>query len=124
MAALYASLFGVALGKNASVKVCRRLLVEAEDIEVYVRYAGDGSKMHQYTKSSRGNVTMSISIIASFQAQQLLEETSASRDLSGLAMLARHDFIEARAQARAEHILRLLVAGKEAEARYMVDHAG
>lgn len=66
---------------------------------------------------------MSKSIIASFREQQLLEETSAHLGFSGLAMVARHNFIEARAQAGAEYILRLLAAGKEEKARNMMDQA-
>jgi hypothetical protein len=59
--------------------------------------------------------------VARFREQQALEEQAAHLGLSGFAITARHDFIEARAQRGAEHILRLLAEGKEAEALMLMN---
>jgi hypothetical protein len=52
--------------------------------------------------------------IARLRERWALEEQTAAH--SGLAITARHDFIIARAQRGAEHILRLIEEGKENEA--------
>src|SRR6266852_3079619 len=54
--------------------------------------------------------------VARFREQQALQEQAALLGLSGYAITARHDFIEARAQRGASRILQLLAEGKEAEA--------
>ncbi|HEU5383359.1 MAG TPA: hypothetical protein VFV38_48785 [Ktedonobacteraceae bacterium] len=57
--------------------------------------------------------------IALFREQQGEQEEAARSGLSGLAVVSRHDFIEARAEQGATHILHLLAQGRyvEAEAR-------
>ncbi len=62
-----------------------------------------------------------VSEVARFREQQALQEQAALLGLTGFAITARHDFIEARAQRGAEHILRLIAEGKEAEALTLVN---
>jgi len=62
------------------------------------------------------NMHENVSEVARFREQQALEEQAARLGLSGYAITARHDFIEARAQRGAERILQLIAEGKEAEA--------
>ncbi|MGH2493938.1 MAG: hypothetical protein ACRDIV_04475 [Ktedonobacteraceae bacterium] len=64
--------------------------------------------------------------IARFREQQALEEEAARLALSGLAITARHDFINARMQRGGEHILQLIAQGKHEEAQVLMnsDHWG
>ncbi|MGH2493602.1 MAG: hypothetical protein ACRDIV_02755 [Ktedonobacteraceae bacterium] len=64
--------------------------------------------------------------VARFREQQALEEEAARLALSGLAMTARHDFINARMQRGGEHILQLIAQGKHEEAQVLMnsDHWG
>ncbi len=64
---------------------------------------------------------MIASEIASFREQQARQEEAAQLGLSGPAIVSSHAFIEARAQAGAEHILWLLAAGQEEEARRLME---
>ncbi|MBV9709226.1 MAG: hypothetical protein JO125_17665 [Chloroflexi bacterium] len=60
--------------------------------------------------------------IARFREQLALEEEAARLGLYGLASgTARHDFILKRMEQGAEHILRLIEAGKHAEARALAE---
>jgi hypothetical protein len=59
--------------------------------------------------------------ITRFREQQALEEESARLALTGYAITARHDFITARAQRGAEHILRLIDEGKHEEAQALMN---
>ena len=59
--------------------------------------------------------------IARFREQQALEEEAARLALTGYAITSRHDFIIARAQRGAEHILRLIDEGKHAEAQALMN---
>ena len=54
--------------------------------------------------------------IARFREQQALEEEAARLALSGYAITARHDFINARIQRGGERILQLIADGKHEEA--------
>lgn len=45
-----------------------------------------------------------------------LEQEAADRALHGFAITARHDFINARMQRQGEYLLRLIDAGRHAEA--------
>lgn len=59
---------------------------------------------------------MSTSKIASFRERQTLEETSARLGLTGLAQMATHEAINARAQRGAQRILQLVEQGQHAQA--------
>jgi len=59
--------------------------------------------------------------IARFRERQVLEEESARLALTGYAATARHDFITARAQRGAEHILQLIDEGKHEEAQALMN---
>jgi len=54
--------------------------------------------------------------VARFREQQALEEEAARLALSGYAITARHDFINARMQRSGERILCLIEEGKHEEA--------
>ena len=64
--------------------------------------------------------------IARFREQQALEEEAARLALSGYAITARHDFINARMQRSGERILCLIEEGKHEEALVLMssDHWG
>ncbi|MBV9692037.1 MAG: hypothetical protein JO202_20270 [Ktedonobacteraceae bacterium] len=60
--------------------------------------------------------------IARFREQQALEEEAARLGLYGLASgTARHDFIIARMEQGAEHILQLVREGKHQQAHALVE---
>ncbi|MGH2509624.1 MAG: hypothetical protein ACRDHZ_19780 [Ktedonobacteraceae bacterium] len=59
---------------------------------------------------------MSISEIALFRAGQTLEEEAAQRGYTGLAQVAQHDFINARATRGAQRILQLVEQGQHVQA--------
>ena len=59
---------------------------------------------------------MSHSEVAHFREQQAQLEEAAHLGLCGLAIVSRHDFIEARAERGAARILRLLAQSRYAEA--------
>ncbi|MGH2482024.1 MAG: hypothetical protein ACRDHW_20435, partial [Ktedonobacteraceae bacterium] len=59
---------------------------------------------------------MSASHVASFREQQSLEEASARLGLTGPAMVAQHETINARATRGAERILQLVEQGKHTQA--------
>ena len=59
--------------------------------------------------------------IARFREQQALEEEAARLALSGYAISARHDFINARMQRGGERILRLIEQGKHEEAQVLMN---
>ncbi|MGH2479838.1 MAG: hypothetical protein ACRDHW_09305 [Ktedonobacteraceae bacterium] len=59
---------------------------------------------------------MPASEIAHFREQQARQEEAAHLGLSGPAIVARHDFIEARAERGARRILQLLAQGRHEEA--------
>ncbi|HEY0756864.1 MAG TPA: hypothetical protein VGD98_23125 [Ktedonobacteraceae bacterium] len=54
--------------------------------------------------------------IAHLREQQIQQEEAGRLGLSGLAVVSRHDFIEARAERGAARILELLAHGQYAEA--------
>lgn len=54
--------------------------------------------------------------VAHFCEQQACQEEAVHLGCSGLALVARHDFIEARATRGAEHILQLLAQGRYQDA--------
>ena len=54
--------------------------------------------------------------VARFREQQALEEEAARLALSGYAITARHDFINAQMQRGGERILQLIAQGKHEEA--------
>ncbi len=58
----------------------------------------------------------SVSEVAQFREQQVLHEQAAQQGLSGLAVVANHESINARMERGAERILRLLRSGKQDEA--------
>jgi hypothetical protein len=60
--------------------------------------------------------------IARFRAQQALEEQAMHYVQSGLAITTRHNIITAHAERGAEHILRLVAEGKQAEALALMNH--
>ncbi len=64
--------------------------------------------------------------VARFREQQALEEEAARLALSGYAITARHDFINARMQRGGERILQLIEEGKHEEALVLMnsDHWG
>jgi hypothetical protein len=59
--------------------------------------------------------------IARFREQQALEEEAARLALSGFAITARHDFINARMQRGGERILQLIAQGKHEEAQALMN---
>ncbi|HEU0001083.1 MAG TPA: hypothetical protein VFQ36_09305 [Ktedonobacteraceae bacterium] len=59
--------------------------------------------------------------ITRFREQQALEEEAARLALSGYAITARHDFINARMQRGGERILRLIEQGKHEEAQALMN---
>ncbi len=59
--------------------------------------------------------------IARFREQQALEEEAARLALSGYAITARHDFINARMQRGGERILQLIAEGKHDEAQVLMN---
>ncbi|HEU5376587.1 MAG TPA: hypothetical protein VFV38_14210 [Ktedonobacteraceae bacterium] len=59
---------------------------------------------------------MTTSEIVRFRGQQTQQEEAAHSGLSGLAIVSRHDFIEARAERGAARILQLLAQGHHEEA--------
>lgn len=59
--------------------------------------------------------------VARFREQQALEEESARQALSGYAITARHDFINARMQRGGERILQLIEQGKHEEAQILMN---
>jgi hypothetical protein len=59
--------------------------------------------------------------IARFREQQVLEEEAARLALSGFALTARHDFINARMQRGGERILQLIEEGKHEEAQALLN---
>lgn len=65
---------------------------------------------------------MSKSQIALFRERQALEEAAAQRGCSGLAQVARHDFINARATRGAQRILGLFKQGQHAQAIALMEH--
>ena len=67
---------------------------------------------------------MTSSEIARFREEQAQREQAAHRALGGPAMVARHDFIEARATRGAAHILQLVERGQFAEAEAQMNQPG
>jgi len=62
-----------------------------------------------------------ISEVAQFRQQQTTQEEAALLGLNGLASgFSRHDFIEARMERAAGHILQLLANGKHEEAEALM----
>lgn len=59
--------------------------------------------------------------VALFREQQAQQEMAARLGLSGPAIMARHDFIEARAELGAQRILHLLAQGRYAEAEVQIN---
>ncbi|HEU0001988.1 MAG TPA: hypothetical protein VFQ36_13895 [Ktedonobacteraceae bacterium] len=59
--------------------------------------------------------------VARFREQQALEEEAARLALSGYAISARHDFINARMQRGGERILQLIEQGKHEEAQVLMN---
>ena len=59
--------------------------------------------------------------VARFRRQQALEEEAARLALSGLAITARHDFINARMQRGGERILQLIAEGRHEEAQALMN---
>jgi len=59
--------------------------------------------------------------IARFRERQALEEEAARLALSGFAITARHDFINARMQRGGERILQLIAEGKHEEALVLMN---
>ncbi len=59
---------------------------------------------------------MAHSDIAQFRERQAAEEVAAHLGLVGPAIVARHDFIEARAERGAARLLQLIAQGRHAEA--------
>lgn len=64
---------------------------------------------------------MSASKIARFRERQASQEKAARLGLSGPAVVARHDFIEARATRGAARILYLLAQGRHEEAEAQIN---
>lgn len=64
---------------------------------------------------------MSQSEIVLFHTEQTLREEAAILGLCGPALVARHDFIEARAERGAAQIVQLLSQGKDAEAQAQME---
>ena len=63
---------------------------------------------------------MASSDIAEFRKQQAAQEASANLGLSGPAMVARHDFMTARAERGADTILQLVAQGRHEEAQALM----
>lgn len=62
-----------------------------------------------------------LSDVARFRQKQALEEEAAQRGLTGLASVASHDYITARMQHSAEHLLKLLEEGKHTEVAQLME---
>jgi hypothetical protein len=67
---------------------------------------------------------MSTSEVALFRECQALEEASARLGLTGLAQVAQHEAINARATRGAERILRLVEQGQYKQAVALMDQPG
>jgi hypothetical protein len=63
---------------------------------------------------------MASSDVAEFRKQQAAQETAANLALHGPAMVARHDFMTARAERGAVSILQLIEQGKHEEAQALM----
>ena len=64
---------------------------------------------------------MAESEVARFRQQQALQEQAAQQGLSGLAVVSRHDFIEARMERGAERLLHLIKEGKHEEVKRLME---
>jgi hypothetical protein len=69
----------------------------------------------RFQEKYRERIPMSKSEVATFRAEQALQEQAAWQGLYGLAAVARHDAIIARMDQQGERLLKLIAAGKHAE---------
>ncbi|HEU5376903.1 MAG TPA: hypothetical protein VFV38_15815 [Ktedonobacteraceae bacterium] len=87
--------------------------------KLYNRIISQGHRNSKYWYCSeirKDAFLMTMSEIARFKEQQAQQEEAARSGFSGPAIVARHDFIEARAEQGAERILQLLTHGRYEEA--------
>jgi hypothetical protein len=63
---------------------------------------------------------MASSDVAAFRKQQAAQEAAACPGLSGPAMVARHDFMTARAERGADTILHLIAQGRHEETQALM----
>jgi hypothetical protein len=64
---------------------------------------------------------MAQSEVVQFRQQQALQEQAAQQGLYGLAVVSRHDFIEARMERGAERLLQLIKEGKHEEVKLLME---